>query len=132
MNRLVRSALVVPIALAAAVAPAPASPPLLNRLVRHFDFEDAERRAVRLPDNVYRFGGDTGAVGTPCSRTDHRPCRSAWCMEDETGAPPYCTDTCSTDGDCPTGYQCRSKLFDTNGDGTDDISYPLCHRRGAG
>ncbi len=68
-------------------------------------------------------------VGSPCNRADHTPCRSGWCFEDKQGAPPYCTDTCCTDADCPSGFRCVSELFDVNNDGTYDVSQPLCERR---
>lgn len=83
---------------------------------------------------VIRACGQSGVtgiapVGSPCSRVDHTPCRSAWCLEDPTGAPPYCTDTCCGAADCPSGFRCIAKLFDTNNDGVDDVSQPLCQRR---
>ncbi|MDF1563564.1 MAG: hypothetical protein P1V51_11000 [Deltaproteobacteria bacterium] len=71
----------------------------------------------------------TAPVGSPCNRADHTPCRSAWCFEDKTGAPPYCTDTCCSDADCPSGFRCLSELFDVDGDSVFDVSQPLCQRR---
>lgn len=36
--------------------------PTLRRVVRHFDFEEAETAPYEMPLNFYRFGGDAGAA----------------------------------------------------------------------
>ncbi len=46
-----------------------------------------------------------GAVGTPCSQpTD---CRSNLCTPGQN----LCTDTCSNDGDCPSGFECKADEY---------------------
>jgi len=68
-------------------------------------------------------------MGSACSLSDNVPCRSTWCFADKSGAPPYCTDSCCTNADCPSGFRCISELFDITGDGVFDISQPICQRR---
>ncbi len=74
-------------------------------------------------------GGSTGtaAVGSTCDPATNAPCRSNWCVS--TGGVDYCTDTCCRDADCPSGHRCEVRAFDLDGDGTQDLTVPLCIRR---
>lgn len=47
-------------------------------------------------------GGSGGALGSPCSSPSD--CSSGVCVND--GTKSYCSETCSSDCDCPTSYQC--------------------------